>query len=181
MQFVPYQYRPAALHPFHCDYVHLADWVIQQLPQQYRYEHFGSTAIGVQGKGVIDIACLYNNVAGDISAKQTAVDQALPQLLAMGCEWQWGKTLFATYRPRLDIAINTAQGAHINVHIHVIEYRSKEHLQQRYFRQRLLVSPALRAQYAQCKQHIIDQGITEHHAYGKAKSVFVKRILAEME
>ena len=181
MQFVSYHYRPAALHPFQCDYVNIAVWVMQQLPKQYRYEHFGSTAIGVQGKGVIDIACLYPNVAGDMSAKQTAVDHALPQLLEIGCEWRWGKALFATYRPRIDIAVNTSAGAHINVHIHVIEYQSKEHLQQRYFRQRLLVSPALRLQYAQYKQHIIAQGVTEHHAYGKAKSVFVKRILAEME
>ena len=181
MHFAPYQYRPARLHPLHCDYVNIANWVMQQLPVGYRYEHFGSTAIGVQGKRVIDIACLYPNVAADFSAKQTAVDQVVPKLLAMGCEWHWGKTLFATYRPRLDIAVSTAQGEKINVHIHVIEYQSKEHLQQRYFRQRLLVSPAWKAQYAEYKQYIIAQGITEHQAYGKAKSAFVKRVLAEME
>lgn len=180
MHFAPYQYQPAALQAVRCDYVTIAQWVMQQLPKHYQYEHFGSTAIGVHGKAVIDIACLYPNVAGDSSAKQTLVDQTVPKLLAMGCEWQWGKTLFSTFRPRLDIAVSTAQGEIINVHIHVIEYHSKEHLQQRYFRQRLLNSPALRQEYMQYKKHILDQGITEHQAYGKAKSAFVKRILAEM-
>lgn len=180
MQFAPYHYRPVALHRVNGEYVKIAQWIMQQLPKPYQYEHFGSTAIGVEGKNVIDIACLYPNVAGDINAKQVAVDQAVTKLVAIGCEWCWGKALFATHRPRLDIAVCNAQGDIINVHIHVIEYYSKEHLQQRYFRQRLLVSPALQAEYVAHKNTIIALGTTDHQAYGKAKSTFVKRVLAEM-
>lgn len=50
MHFAPYQYQPAALQAVRCDYVIIAQWVMQQLPKHYQYEHFGSTAIGGHGK-----------------------------------------------------------------------------------------------------------------------------------
>ena len=50
MHFAPYQYQPAALQAVRCDYVIIAQWVMQQLPKHYQYEHFGSIVKGVYGK-----------------------------------------------------------------------------------------------------------------------------------
>ena len=188
MYFTQYSYRPASVEPAHKQQQQIASWVIQQLPTAFRYEHCGSTAIGVPGKGIIDIACLYPNVKSDVAAKQRAVESIIPQLQALGCEWQLAKSMFPAYRPRLDIGVmiestdrlNPSLGNVINVHIHLLEYHSIEHQKQRYFRQRLLCSKALRNQYMRIKADLVEQGITEHQAYGQAKSEFIKTILQEL-
>ena len=188
MQFTPYQYRLASMEPVTQSYRPIVDWLKMQLPSAYQYEHFGSTAIPIPGKGVVDIACLYPAGDNSISYKQAQVDQAMSALIMLGCEWHHAKHMFKPFRPRVDIGVLLepsdtmfvdAQHPLVNVHIHLIETYSKEHLLQRYFRQRLLLSPALRAQYAQCKAQIIAQGYTEHHEYGDAKGRFVKQVLQD--
>lgn len=186
MKFTTYEYRPVSMELTYQSYHSIVAWLKMRLPCAYRYEHFGSTAIPIAGKGVVDIACLYPAGDNSISYKQSQVDQALLALTAFGCEWHHAKDLFKPHRPRVDIGVLIEHGdalfvneqtAQINVHIHLIEAYSAEHLKQRYFRQRLLLSPALCVQYIQYKAQFIEQGHTEHQVYGEAKGRFVKQVL----
>ena len=173
-------------------------------------EHIGSTALEVAGKGIVDIA-LYlspslsrastspnlshsNNGSSVLSSSTITsfnttfenlshtdkVALITKELTSLGFAFEHGRGQFKADRPRLDVSIESANKVY-KVHCHLLIQCSIEQQKQRYFRQRLLMSPVLRQQYAHIKQNLISAGITEHQEYGLAKSHFVKSILTELD
>ena len=223
MHFSPYHYSPAEFAAYDPSSRPVAQWLIGALRTRLSsssernlnaivpvIEHIGSTALGVAGKGIVDIA-LYlspslshsntgpilsrvsnrssvSNLSTDISFNTKLEDLShtdkvaliTRELTSLGFVFEHGRGQFKADRPRLDVSIKSA-GETYKVHCHLLIQGSIEQQKQRYFRQRLLMSPALRAQYALIKHNLITAGITEHQAYGLAKSQFVKSILAELD
>ena len=69
-------------------------------------------------------------------------------------------------------------GAIFPLHIHVVPAGSPEVAEMRGFRDRLRADPRLVAAYVARKREIIGAGITEGHAYARAKGSFVVEVLA---
>lgn len=90
------------------------------------------------------------------------------------------KWLMRALRPRLDVAVNDGAKT-FNVHCHLLVEGSDQQQKQRYFRQRLLMLPALCRRYEYLKQQLVNSGVIEHQHYGQVKSDFVKLTLAELE
>ncbi|WP_232732348.1 GrpB family protein [Pseudoalteromonas spongiae] len=67
-----------------------------------------------------------------------------------------------------------------NVHLHVIEHNSEEHLKQVAYKQHMLENPEDRAAYEAKKKAVLAEGNTVQDDYGKAKSPFVKDVLARL-
>lgn len=160
-------------------------WCISRLrevfAQPYQIEPIGSTVLGIKGKGIIDIVIYYPCPVQDTlknDVKMRLIQPVVEILEASGWEYEYGKKQFPAHRPRYDIGITFDQ-AHFNVHCHLLPYGGEEMRKQRFFRQRLLQSPALRAEYVVVKETLIADGITDQLAYGRAKSSFIKRVLQE--
>lgn len=232
MYFSQYHYSPAEYAAYDPSSRAVAQWLIgalrthlsSSLDRNFNaivpvMEHIGSTALGVAGKGIVDIALylspslsrastgpiLSHSSTGPIlshssncsslssSSTTTSFNTTLEnlshtdkvalitrELTSLGFVFEHGRGQFKADRPRLDVSVESA-GTVYKVHCHLLIQGSIEQQKQRYFRQRLLMSPVLRQQYAHIKQNLISAGITEHQEYGLAKSHFVKSILTELD
>lgn len=205
MHFSLYHYSPAEYAAYDPMSRVVAQWLIHALRKHFALstshningivpviEHIGSTAIGVSGKGIIDIA-MYLSPSIPESARAQSMCQSLEnlshaekiELLMMALTklnfvFEHGAKQFDIHRPRLDVTVVSEEKSY-KVHCHLLVQGSIEQQKQRYFRQRLLMSPVLRHQYEGLKQQIVGAGITEHLQYGQAKRHFVKSILAELD
>ena len=111
--------------------------------------------------------------------KQVNLIEAVEHLKCSGFSDQHSNKPFPENRPRKDIAV-IFKNETFQVHAHVIELGSEEHLKQVNFKTHMLNNPDARAQYEATKQRVIADGMTVQDDYGKAKSPFVKSVLQEM-
>ncbi|TLX45714.1 hypothetical protein C1E24_17530 [Pseudoalteromonas phenolica] len=171
IKFIPYQLVPASFNPWRVIYLDVAHAVIAELAHpDFQFLHFGSSSFEVAGKGIIDISILY---------KPGQLTEAVEHLKSIGFRDQHSNKPFPENRPRKDIAV-IFKNETFQVHAHVIELGSEEHLKQVNFKTHMLNNPDARAQYEATKQRVIADGLTVQDDYGKAKSPFVKSVLQEM-
>ncbi len=171
VKFIPYQLVPASFNPWREIFLEVAQAVITELAHpDFEFLHFGSSSFKVAGKGIIDISILYK--AGQLT-------EAVEHLKCSGFSDQHSNKPFPENRPRKDIAV-IFKNETFQVHAHVIELGSEEHLKQVNFKTHMLNNPDARAQYEATKQRVIANGLTVQDDYGKAKSPFVKNVLQEM-
>lgn len=171
IKFIPYQLVSASFNPWQAIFLEVAQAVIAELAHpDFEFLHFGSSSFKVAGKGIIDISILYK--AGQLT-------EAVEHLKSFGFSDQHSNKPFPESRPRKDIAVRF-KGETFQVHAHVIELGSEEHLKQVNFKTHMLNNPDARAQYEATKQQVIADGLTVQDDYSKAKSPFVKEILKEI-
>lgn len=171
IKFIPYQLVPASFNPWRGIFLEVADAVIAELAHpDFEFLHFGSSSFKVAGKGIIDISVLY---------KPGQLNGAVEHLKRLGFSDQHSNKPFPENRPRKDIAV-IFKNETFQVHAHVIELGSEEHLKQVNFKTYMLNNPEARAQYEATKQQVIADGLTMQDDYGKAKSPFVKSVLQEV-
>ena len=171
IKFIPYQLVPASFNPWREIFLDLAQTVIAELAHpDFEFLHFGSSSFKVAGKGIIDISILYK--AGQLT-------EAVEHLKSIGFSDQHSNKPFPENRPRKDIAV-IFKNETFQIHAHVIELGSEEHLKQVNFKTHMLNNPDARAQYEATKQRVIADGLTVQDDYGKAKSPFVKNVLQEI-
>ncbi|AXQ97752.1 GrpB family protein [Pseudoalteromonas piscicida] len=168
IEFVPYQLIPASFNPWREVFLEVAEEAMAALAHsELELLHFGSSSFKVAGKGIIDISVLY---------KPGQLAQAVEHLKSLGFADQHSDNPFPDTRPRKDIAV-MYQGELFQVHAHVIEKGSEEHMKQERFKAYMLSNPEARAEYETQKQLAIAKGIASQDEYGKAKAPFVKRTL----
>ena len=168
VKFIPYQLVPASFNPWRDIFLDVAQAVIAQLAHpDFEFLHFGSSSFKVAGKGIIDISILY---------KASELTKAVEHLKSIGFSDQHSNKPFPENRPRKDIAV-IFKNETFQVHVHVIEFGSEEHLKQVNFKTHMLNNPDARALYEATKQQVIADGQTVQDDYGKAKSPFVKSVL----
>jgi GrpB-like predicted nucleotidyltransferase (UPF0157 family) len=171
IKFIPYQLVPASFNPWRGIFLEVAETVIAELAHpDFEFLHFGSSSFKVAGKGIIDISVLY---------KPGQLNGAVEHLKRLGFSDQHSNKPFPENRPRKDIAV-IFKNETFQVHAHVIELGSEEHLKQVNFKTYMLNNPEARAQYEATKQQVIADGLTMQDDYGKAKSPFVKSVLQEV-
>lgn len=171
IKFIPYQLVSASFKPWRDIFLDVANAVIAELAHpDFEFLHFGSSSFKVAGKGIIDISILYK--AGQLK-------EAVKHLKSFGFSDQHSNKPFPESRPRKDIAVRF-KGETFQVHAHVIELGSEEHLKQINFKTHMLNNIDARAQYEATKQQVIADGLTVQDDYGKAKSPFVKKVLKEI-
>ncbi|AIY67435.1 GrpB family protein [Pseudoalteromonas piratica] len=168
LSFCKYSLVPASFNPWRAIYLDVAAAVINKLEEKrFDFLHFGSSSFQVAGKGIIDISILY---------PPGKLEEAVAHLKHFGFVDQHSDNPFPDSRPRKDIAV-IFENETFNVHMHVIEKNSEEHLKQVKYKQHMLNNPADRAAYEAKKREVIARGTTVQDDYGKAKSPFVKNIL----
>lgn len=171
VKFIPYQLVPASFNPWRGIFLDVAQAVIAQLAHpDFEFLHFGSSSFKVAGKGIIDISILY---------KASELNKAVEHLKSIGFSDQHSNRPFPENRPRKDIAV-IFRNETFQVHVHVIEFGSEEHLKQVNFKTHMLNNPDARALYEATKQQVIADGQTVQDDYGKAKSPFVKSVLQDI-
>ena len=171
IKFIPYQLVPASFNPWRDIFLDVANAVITKLAHpDFEFLHFGSSSFKVAGKGIIDISILYK--AGQLK-------EAVEHLKSFGFSDQHSNKPFPESRPRKDIAVRF-KGETFQVHAHVIELGSEEHLKQVNFKTHMLNNIDARTQYEATKQQVIADGLTMQDDYGKAKSPFVKSVLQDI-
>ena len=171
IKFIPYQLVPASFNPWRDIFLEVAETVIAELAHpDFEFLHFGYSSFKVAGKGIIDISILY---------KASQLTEAVEHLRNIGFSDQHSNKPFPENRPRKDIAV-IFKNETFQIHAHVIELGSEEHLKQVNFKTHMLNNPNARAQYEETKQQVIADGMTVQDDYGKAKSPFVKSVLQEM-
>lgn len=169
--FCNYRLVPASFNPWREIFIEVAEAVIEHLAdQQFDFLHFGSSSFKVAGKGIIDISILY---------QPGKLEDAVTHLKHFGFVDQHSDNPFPDSRPRKDIAV-IFENETFNVHMHVIEKNSEEHLKQLAYKQHMLANPQDRAAYEAKKRAVIKSGVTVQDDYGKAKSPFVKSVLARI-
>lgn len=141
--------------------------IAQLAHPDFEFLHFGSSSFKVAGKGIIDISILY---------KASELTKTVEHLKSIGFSDQHSNKPFPENRPRKDIAV-IFKNETFQVHVHVIEFGSEEHLKQVNFKAHMLNNPDARALYEATKQQVIADGQTVQDDYGKAKSPFVKSVL----
>ncbi|TQF66775.1 GrpB family protein [Pseudoalteromonas luteoviolacea] len=171
IKFCPYELVPASFNVWRPVYLEVAKAVIARLSDpRFEFIHFGSSSFEVGGKGIIDISILYQ--AG-------CLEQAVSHLESFGFTAQHSDTPFPDTRPRKDIGV-IFDDEKFNIHAHVIELNSEEHLKQLAYKQHMLANPDDRAAYEQQKQAVLATGKRHQDEYGKAKSPFVKALLSRL-
>lgn len=171
IEFVSYQLVPASFNPWRKVFLEVADEIMGVLAHpELELLHFGSSSFMVAGKGIIDISVLY---------KPGKLAQAVTHLTQFGFVNQHSDNPFPDTRPRKDIAV-MYQGEMFQVHAHVIEQGSDEHVKQKKFKAYMLENPEARLEYEAQKRQVIAQGLASQDEYGKAKAPFVKRTLSTL-
>lgn len=121
IHILQYEKIPVQFKPWASDYLLVADQLIQFIQTtDIEVLHFGSTAMMIGGKGIIDLSVLY---------KKGSLELAVERLKSLGFQDQVSQNPFPPERPRKDGAVMVA-GKKYCVHAHVIEQGSENHLQQ---------------------------------------------------
>lgn len=150
----------------------VAELIGRRLPD-VAVEHVGSTAVpGCAGKGVVDLLVPYRD-ADELAAIKQVLDD-------LGWQRQRSSTAFPEERP-MRLGTLEHDGATFLLHAHVIPADSPEIAELRRFRDRLRADPRLVAAYVARKREIIGAGITDGHAYARAKGTFVVGTLGREE
>ena len=171
IKLTAYTLKPASFNPWRPIYIDVANALIEKLASsQFEFLHIGSSSFKVAGKGIIDISILYK--PGELNAAVAYLEQ-------FGFAPQHSDTPFPDTRPRKDIAV-IYNGEQFNVHAHVIEKGSNEHLNQLAYKTHMLNNGNDRAAYENKKREILASGNLNQDDYGKAKSPFVKQVLNQM-
>ena len=171
IKFIPYQLIPASYNPWRHIFLDVAKAVIAELEHpDFQFLHFGSSSFKVAGKGIIDISILY---------KVGQLTHAVEHLKSFGFAEQHSNKPFPESRPRKDIAVIFEEET-FQIHTHVIQLGSEEHLKQVNFKAHMLENPNTRARYEVTKKQVLDDGLIAQDDYGKAKSPFVKSVLKDM-
>ncbi|MCK5564483.1 MAG: GrpB family protein [Planctomycetes bacterium] len=131
-------------------------------------EHVGSTAVpGCDGKGIIDLALLYED-GGLEESKQMLAD--------MGFQQQPHRDPFPESRP-MRVGSLEFHNKVFQLHVHVIEQSSKEEVELIRFRDMLRADTTLKQDYINAKVQILDDGVIDSSEYCIEKSRFVEKIL----
>lgn len=167
---LPYEVRPAAVHPYDPRSPDVAkrliDWLENEMPGA-TVEHIGSTAIpGCDGKGVIDLMLLYP--PGRLEDAKGIVDR-------LGFQRWDAPDAHPESRP-VRLGAIEHDGTIFRIHLHLIAPDSPEVAGQRRFRDRLRADPALVAAYVAKKRAIIASGITYGPRFADAKSEFIRAV-----
>lgn len=171
IEFCSYKLVPASFNPWREEFLTVATHIMQRLDDpRFTFLHFGSSSFYVAGKGIIDISILYQ--PGNL-------ESAVEYIKQFGFVDQHSNKPFPATRPRKDIGVKY-NGEVFNVHLHVIEHNSEEHLKQVAYKQHMLENPEDRAAYEAKKKAVLAEGNTVQDDYGKAKSPFVKDVLARL-
>jgi len=133
-------------------------------------DHIGSTAVaGCGGKGIVDLLVSYP--AGAFDAAKDALDQ-------LGFQPQGGNEPFPESRP-MRVGAVTYRGKEYLIHAHVIRGGDREALNLIEFRNRLRGDVELTHAYQMEKLSILARGITVSTEYSKAKTEFIRAVLAD--
>ena len=135
-------------------------------------DHIGSTAVpGCGGKGIVDLLVSYP--AGGFFIARDALDQ-------LGFQPQGGPEPFPESRP-MRVGAATYRGKAYLIHAHVIRSGDREGQDLIRFRDRLRADAELVQAYQVEKLSILASGITVSTEYSKAKSAFIRAVLAEVD
>lgn len=127
-------------------------------------EHVGSTAVaGCGGKGVVDLAVLYDAVELEVVKEM---------LRGMGFQRQPHADPFAESRPMLVGSVEYG-GRWFGVHVHVLEKGCAEAVELVRFRDRLREDGELAERYVRVKKEIVDSGVTDSLEYCRRKGRFI--------
>ncbi len=136
-------------------------------PDTVRFEHVGSTAVpGLSAKPIIDI------LAG--ATRLVVFEQAVGRLAEHGY----------AYVPEFEAELPQRRFfrcAERSIHLHAVVHGEAfwtEHLR---FRDRLRASPGLAAEYEALKHRLAERHRMDSFAYARAKTPFVRRVLASDE
>ncbi len=173
LEILEYEALPAACLPYDPAAAQVARLVSRFLEERLagvRVEHVGSTAApGCAGKGVIDLAVIYEN--GDLVRVRDAIDD-------LGFQRQKNREPFPEERPMRQGAMEY-EGKRYRLHLHVIEKSSPELEELRFFRDCLRADAELRRVYADKKRSVIKAGVTDPTDYAIAKGEFVRECLGK--
>lgn len=140
------------------------------LPAFLTLEHVGSTALpGCGGKPTIDLLALYAD---------GSLEPAKAFLLGLGFAKQGPE--FANAWPEnrpMYLGWFSHGGTEFLLYIHVVASTSDEVRRFRTFKERLLGSPALLAEYCETKRAIIAGGVTDTDVYAAQKRPFMHKAL----
>lgn len=169
-----YGAKPASYFPYDPEAPWVATWVIASIlncRSTLYVDHIGSTAVpGCGGKGIIDLLVAYP--AGAFYIATDALDQ-------LGFQAQDGPQPFPESRP-MRVGAVTYRGKPHLVHAHVIRSGDREGQDLIRFRDRLRGDAALVRDYQVEKLSILARGIVASTEYSKAKTDFIRGVLAEV-
>ncbi len=173
LEILEYDALPAACLPYDPAAPQVARLVsrfVEDRVSGVRIEHVGSTAApGCAGKGVIDLAVIYEN--GDLVRVREAID-------ALGFQRQTNREPFPEEHPMRQGAMQYG-GKRYHLHLHIIEKTSPEVDELRFFRDCLRADAELRRAYADKKRSLINAGVTDPTDYANAKGEFVRECLGK--
>jgi GrpB-like predicted nucleotidyltransferase (UPF0157 family) len=173
LEILEYETLPAACLPYDPAAAQVARLVSRFVEDRVRavcVEHVGSSAApGCAGKGVIDLAVLYEN--GDLVRVRDAID-------GLGFQRQTNRDPFPEERPLRQGAVEY-EGKRYRLHLHVIEKTSPEVDELRFFRDCLRADAELRRVYSDKKRSLIKAGVTDPMDYAIAKGEFVRECLGK--
>ena len=177
MKILPYEKIPAQFTPWQPVYLAVAEALIRFIEtDKLEVIHIGSTSAKIGGKGIIDLAVLYQPTQ---NSQPSDVDYAVEHLKTLGFQDQTSAKPFPPERPRKDGAV-MFQGTKYFIHAHIIANGCEEHQRLVNYKHYMLANPSARQAYEQEKQAILAQGVNEQECYGKLKSPFVKSILSSL-
>jgi GrpB-like predicted nucleotidyltransferase (UPF0157 family) len=171
MRVLAYLPGPAEIRPYDPAVKAVAQIIadaIRKAEPRLQIEHIGSTSVpGCKGKGIVDLAILYPH--GLLATAREVLD-------GLGFQKQGGTEPFPEERP-MRVGCVQHDGNSYRVHAHVLALGCEEHFELVWFRDRLRSDAALREQYENRKQAIVDAGIVDSLEYCKAKGAFITEIL----
>ena len=172
LRVYPYTVNPARYFPYDPESPWVAASVMDAIfhcEPILRIDHIGSTAIpGCGGKGIIDLLMSYP--AGGLERARAALDR-------LGFQRQGGPEPFPESRP-MRVSAVVYRGSEYQVHAHVIRAGDPQGLDLIRFRDRLRDDAALVRAYQVEKLSILSRGVTVSTEYSKAKTDFIRRVLA---
>jgi GrpB-like predicted nucleotidyltransferase (UPF0157 family) len=143
---------------------------LNPMPSFLMIEHVGSTAVpGCGGKRIIDLLALYED---------SFLDEAKAFLLAIGFSRQGPEFSRAWPEERpMYLGSYRWRDEPFLVYIHVIHHTSDEVRRFRMFKDQLMHSPDLLAEYCACKRQIVMDGVTDTDDYAVRKRPFFHKAL----
>lgn len=171
----PYTVKPARYFPYDPESPWVAAMVMEAICHRepsLRIDHVGSTAIpGCGGKGIIDLLVSYPE--GGLERTRGSLDR-------LGFQRQGGPEPFPESRP-MRVGAVVYRGREYQVHTHVIRNGDQQALDLIKFRNRLRGDNTLVRAYQVEKLSILSRGLTVCTEYSKAKTDFIRMVLAAGE
>jgi GrpB-like predicted nucleotidyltransferase (UPF0157 family) len=144
------------------------DKISQILDSVCLIEHIGSTAIsGVDGKGVVDIMLVFNNLDDVKSAVNLLQENGY--FLSADKIYRNGRIFMSTSGER-----ESGPG---DYHLHLVAKENEDYLNSILFRDYLIQHPISKQQYIDLKYKIFDEVAGNRSEYTKQKTEFISNVI----